>query len=144
MNLYIARSSAWRHLVCDVTEHFVFPGNMAWLNYEPRSERRQQETRGAERKSVSTAKATPSTRDREERRGYSDHKHVQRHRQNTTITLPTKPMKRGNTDCRCFKKMPPIEFATKVKLHFSFALPSMIFYEPPPSFARFCDPRISS
>ena len=40
---------------------------------------------------------------------YSDHKHVRHH----TITLQTKPMKRGNTDCRRFKKMPPIEFATK-------------------------------
>ena len=79
-----------------------------------------------------------------ERRGYSDHKRVQRPRQNTTITLPTKPMKRGNTDCRRFKKMPPIEFATKAKLHFSPALPSLIFYGPPPSFARFCDPGISS
>jgi len=59
-------------------------------------------------------------------------------------TPPTKLMKRGNTDCRRFKKMPPIEFATKAKLHFSPALPSLIFYGPPPSFARFCDPCISS
>ena len=35
---------------------------------------------------------------------HSDHKHVQRQRQNTTITLQTKLMKRGNTDSRCFKK----------------------------------------
>ena len=39
----------------------------------------------------SRAKATPSTRDR----GYSDQKHVQRQRQNTTITLQMKPMKSG-------------------------------------------------
>ena len=31
-------------------------------------------------------------------------KHVQRQRQNTTITLQIKPMKRENTDCRRFKK----------------------------------------
>ena len=30
-----------------------------------------------------------------------------------TITLQTKPIKRGNTDCRRFTKMPPIKFATK-------------------------------
>ena len=113
---------------------------MSWLNYEPRSERRQQETRGTERKSLSTAKATPSIRDRKEATATTN----MRHRQNTTSTLPTKPMKRGNTNCRRFKKMPPKEFATKAKLHFSFALPSLIFYGPPPSFARFCDPSISS
>ena len=33
----------------------------------------------------------------------SDHKHVQRQRQNTTITLQLEPMKRGNTDCRRFE-----------------------------------------
>ena len=38
---------------------------------------------------------------RRKRRQHSDHKHVQRQRQNTTITLQ---MKRGKTDCRCFKK----------------------------------------
>ena len=37
---------------------------------------------------------------RRQRRQHSDHKHVQRQRQNTTITLYTKPMKRWNTDCR--------------------------------------------
>ena len=45
----------------------------------------------------SRAEATPSTRDR----GYSDQKHVQRQRQNTTITLQMKPTKSGtppNTD----------------------------------------------
>ena len=31
-------------------------------------------------------------------------KHVQRQRQNTTITLQMEPMKRENTDCRRFKK----------------------------------------
>ena len=38
---------------------------------------------------------------------------VKRQQQNTTITLKTKPTKRGNTDCRCFSKMPSTEFATK-------------------------------
>ena len=39
-----------------------------------------------------------------QRRQHSDHKHVQRQRQNTTITLQVESMKRGNTDCRRFKK----------------------------------------
>ena len=38
---------------------------------------------------------------------------VKRQQQNTTITLQTKPTKRGNTDYRCFSKMRSIEFATK-------------------------------
>ena len=41
---------------------------------------------------------------RRQRRQLSDHKRVQRQRQNTSITLQTKPMKRGNTDCRRFQK----------------------------------------
>ena len=41
---------------------------------------------------------------RRQRRQHSDHKHVQRQRQNTTITLQMEPMKRENTDCRRFKK----------------------------------------
>ena len=41
---------------------------------------------------------------RRQRRQHSDHKHVQRQRQNTTITLQMEPMKRGNTNCRRFKK----------------------------------------
>ena len=41
---------------------------------------------------------------RRQRRQHSDHKHVQRQRQNTTITLQMELMKRGNTDCRRFKK----------------------------------------
>ena len=41
---------------------------------------------------------------RRQRRQHSDHKHVWRQRQNTTITLQMKPMKRWNTDCRLFKK----------------------------------------
>ena len=45
-----------------------------------------------EEASNGTAKATLTTRDR----GYSDHKYVQRRQQNTTITLQTKPTKRGN------------------------------------------------
>ena len=41
---------------------------------------------------------------RRQRRQHSDHKHVQRQRQNNTITLQMEPMKRLNTDCRRFKK----------------------------------------
>ncbi|CAH3136024.1 unnamed protein product, partial [Porites lobata] len=41
---------------------------------------------------------------RRQRRQHSDHKHVQRQRQNNTITVQMEPMKRGNTDCRRFKK----------------------------------------
>ena len=41
---------------------------------------------------------------RRQRRQHSDHKHVQKQRKNTIITLQMKPMKRGNTDCRPFKK----------------------------------------
>ena len=36
---------------------------------------------------------------------------VKRQQQNTTITLQTKPKKRGNTDCQCCSKMRSIEFA---------------------------------
>ena len=38
---------------------------------------------------------------------------VKRRQQNTTITLQTKPTKRGNTGCRRFSEMQSIEFATK-------------------------------
>ena len=38
---------------------------------------------------------------------------VKRQQQNTTITLQTKPTKRGNTGCRRFSEMQSIEFATK-------------------------------
>ena len=41
---------------------------------------------------------------RKQRRQHSDHERVQRQRQNTTIAFWTKPMKRGNTDCRRFQK----------------------------------------
>ena len=41
---------------------------------------------------------------RRQRRQNSNHKHVQRQRQNTKITLQMEPMKRGNTDPRRFKK----------------------------------------
>ena len=41
---------------------------------------------------------------RRQPRQHSDHKHVQRQRQNTTITLQMEPMKRGKTDRRRFKK----------------------------------------
>ena len=46
---------------------------------------------------------------------YSDHEYVKRQQQNTIVTLQTKPMKRGNTDCRRFSKIRSIEFATKPK-----------------------------
>ena len=36
---------------------------------------------------------------RRQRRQHSDHKHVQKQRKNTTITLQMKRMNRGNTDC---------------------------------------------
>ena len=40
------------------------------------------------------------------RHQHSDHKHVQRQRQSTTITLQMEPMKRENsTDCRRLKKL---------------------------------------
>ena len=54
-------------------------------------------------------RGTPSARDR----GYSDHMYRGGDKIVLTITLQTKPIKRGNTDCRRFKKMPPIKFATK-------------------------------
>ena len=41
---------------------------------------------------------------RRQRRQHSDHKQVQKQRQNTTITRQMEPMKRGNTDCRRFKR----------------------------------------
>ena len=41
---------------------------------------------------------------RRQHRQHNDHKRVQRQRQNTTITLYMKPVKRGNTDCRRFQK----------------------------------------
>ena len=41
---------------------------------------------------------------RRQRRQHRDHKHVQKQRQNNTITLQIKPMNRGNTDCRRLKK----------------------------------------
>ena len=40
-----------------------------------------------------------------QRRQHGDHKHVQRQRQNTTMTLQMEPMKRGNTDRRSFKNV---------------------------------------
>ena len=51
----------------------------------------------------------PSARDR----GYSDHMCRGGDQIVLTITLQTKSIKRGNTDCRRFTKMPPIKFATK-------------------------------
>ena len=64
--------------------------------------------RGAERTSLSTAKATPSAKNSLQATATTNM--AKRHR---IITLQTKPMKRENTDCRRFKNMPPLEFATK-------------------------------
>ena len=63
--------------------------------------------REAERKSLSTGR---------QRRQHSDHKHVQKQRKNTTITLQMKPMKRGNTDCRRFKSDEEIRQRLKLTL----------------------------
>ena len=54
-------------------------------------------------------RGTPSARDR----GYSDHMCRDGDQIVLTVTLQTKPIKRGNTDCRRFTKMPPIKLATK-------------------------------
>ena len=62
---------------------------------------------GAERTSLSTAKATPSAKDGQ---ASATANMVKRQR---IITLQTKPMKREKTDCRRFKNKPPLEFATK-------------------------------
>ena len=58
---------------------------------------------------------------RRQRRQHSDYKHVQRQRQNTTITPQTKPMKRGNTDWRCLadaskrdQEMQRLKFTVKI------------------------------
>ena len=40
---------------------------------------------------------------------------VKRQQQDTTVTLQTKPTKRGNTDCPHFSKMWSTEFTTKPK-----------------------------
>ena len=61
-----------------------------------RGRRRQQD-------SARKAQRTSLTQQRQ-RRQHSDRKHVQKQRQNTTITMKMEPMKRGNTDCRRFKK----------------------------------------
>ena len=53
---------------------------------------------------------------RRQRRQHSDHKHVQKQRKNTTITLQMKPMKRGNTDCRRFKSDEEIRQRLKLTL----------------------------
>ena len=45
----------------------------------------------------------------------SDHEFVNSQQQNTTVTLQTKPTKRGNTDCRRFSKIRSIEFARRGK-----------------------------
>ena len=62
------------------------------------------------------AKKTPQDRERrleiqgeqrhsEGKRCQLNTEDVKRQQQNTTITLQTKPTKRGNTDCRCFSKL---------------------------------------
>ena len=70
-------------------------GNPPWENFHqnPFETTGQRQHRG-NASSVNTKK----------RRGFSDHKHVQRQQQNTKITPQAKPMTSGNTDCRCFKK----------------------------------------
>ena len=54
---------------------------------------------------------------RRQRRQHSDHKHVQRQRQNTIITLQMEPMKRGKTDCRRFKKRLQITVKLSSSMH---------------------------
>ena len=53
---------------------------------------------------------------RRQRRQHSDHKHVQKQRKNTTITLQMKRMNRGNTDCRRFKSDEEIRQRLKLTL----------------------------
>ena len=69
--------------------------------------KRTTRNRGAERTSLSTAKATPSAKNSQ---ATATTNMAKRQR---IITLQTKPMKRENTDCRRVKNMPPLEFATK-------------------------------
>ena len=69
--------------------------------------KRTTRNRGVERRSISTAKATPSAKDSQ---ATATTKMIKKKR---IITLQTKPMRRENTDCRRFKNMPPLEFATK-------------------------------
>ena len=64
------------------------------IQREQRRKRRQQET--AEQREYRVAQ-------RRQRDQHSDHKHVQRQRQNVTITLQTNPVKRGNSHCRRFR-----------------------------------------
>ena len=49
----------------------------------------------------------------EDKRCQLEPEDVKRQQQNTTITLQTRPTKRGNTGCRLFSEMRSIEFATK-------------------------------
>ena len=53
---------------------------------------------------------------RRQRRQHSDHKHVQKQRKNTTITLQMKRMNRENTDCRRFKSDEEIRQRLKLTL----------------------------
>ena len=78
-------------------------GNPRWeriTNKTPQDRERRLEIQGKKR-------------DNEGKRCQLNLEDVKRHQQNTTITLQTKPTKRGNTDCRCFRKMRSIEFAPK-------------------------------
>ena len=76
-----------------------FPPKLLWGRptkiYREQRRRQQQET---------AKKRGHRLSQRRQRRQHSEHKHVQRQRQNTTIILQAKPMKRGNTNCRRFKK----------------------------------------
>ena len=83
---------------------------------------------------------------RRQRRQNSDHKHVQRQWQNTTITLQMKPMKRGNTDCRRFKKPwgDQAMLAVYSKIIFLDATISSNSYTICTMHSSFCDTRTSS
>ena len=70
-------------------------GNPRWeriTNKTPQDRERRLEIQGEQRHS-------------EGKRCQLNTEDVKRQQQNTTITLQTKPTKRGNTDCRCFSKM---------------------------------------
>ena len=74
-----------------------FPPKLLWRTpTRIHRERIEEDHREEQGTSLRTAKATLSTQ--------RSKKHVQRQRQNATITLQTRPMKRGNTDFRRFKK----------------------------------------
>ena len=76
-----------------------FPPKLLWRTPTKihRERRRRRQQKAAKQRDNRLAQ-------RRQRRQHSDHKHVQRQGQNTTITLQMKPMKTGNTNCRRFKK----------------------------------------